>query len=117
MTNEFTTQVAELVAHLKSVAASQGYDIPAILREKAAHLRTRKAAHFHQHADALEAAASDLEAAPAMTADELVREMGDIAGRFDIDAGQAKRIAAVAVTKADPRAAFMEIWENEGFWV
>lgn len=53
----------------------------------------------------------------AYTVAELIRAMGDIAGRFDITDEQAERIAAKAVTEADQEAAFVRIWENEGWWV
>ena len=51
-----------------------------------------------------------------MTANELIRAMGDIAGRFDITATQAARIARLAIQYDDPMSAFVKIWENEAWW-
>lgn len=54
---EIAENVAATVAYLNSVAAQRGYDVAAILRNKAAFLRTKKAAHNHVRADLLAAAA------------------------------------------------------------
>lgn len=51
-----------------------------------------------------------------MTKAELIRTMGDIAGRFDLSAEQAERIAEAAVKAADPESEFVRIWKNEGWW-
>lgn len=55
-------QIAEKVQYLQSIASSEGYDIPRILRKEAIYLRTKKAAHYHDRATALEDAAARLEA-------------------------------------------------------
>lgn len=52
-----------------------------------------------------------------MTDNDLIRAMGDIAGRFDISNEQAERIAAEAGKAADPEAEFVRIWEDEAWWV
>ena len=51
------------------------------------------------------------------TVAELIRALGDIAGRFDISREQAERIAEAAIRHDDAEAAFVKIWENEGWWV
>lgn len=52
-----------------------------------------------------------------LTEAQLIRELGDIAGRFDINAEQAELIASKAIREDDPVAAFVRIWENEGWWL
>lgn len=51
-----------------------------------------------------------------MTINELIRAMGDIAGRFDISADEARIIAEHAIEYDDPEAKFVSTWENEAWW-
>ena len=48
-----------------------------------------------------------------MTTNEIISELGDIAGRFDISGEQADRIAE----RANSVDEFIAIWENEDWWV
>ena len=102
--------VAEKVAYLKSVAAQEGYDIPAILRKEAAYLRQFKAAHKIERAEFLEAAAAEYESEAADVSGIAIPN--EFAARFDISMEEAKRIAAVATSEAN----FIAIWENEAWW-
>ena len=49
-------------------------------------------------------------------ANELVKSLGDIAGRFDITATEADVIACEAVLSEDPEKEFVRIWKNQTWW-
>ena len=44
---------------------------------------------------------------------DILAEAGDVAGKFDIDDDQARRIAEKATSYDE----FVEIWENEDWWL
>ena len=124
---EIAADVSAVVAHLTAVADQEGYNVPAILREKAAYLRGKKAAHAQYRAELMEAAASDLEAADEapIDADELDRAYDDYTPGskgfcayvethcgFDISRSEIERIGKRAATPAG----FRSTWADEDWW-